>query len=641
MDFKTVAETFEKIESISSRNEMVAVIADFYKKSSIEDAQIFSYLIEGRVAPQFIRSEFSFAEKSLINLFDDYCRLKGLNVNVAKLRKETGDIGLTIQAVKQAVIENVSRWKSLNHNVNLTVVRLSALNVYEKLWEIVNIEGSGSVNQKGAAFMKLFEVSSDIEVKFLARIVCGKLRMGCNIKTLLDALSVCVASDKSMRELLDLAYGFISDAGYIAKLVLSPKDKQEVIAHLEGVSPVVGIPIFPRLVDRVAGFDEAYDKLDGQFYVEPKYDGVRCHIHKGVDFASKEVGQRIWVRYITFADKGEMDLFGKVGGQVPTTVGNELYSRNLENFTEMFPEVISSVEKLNCISCIIDCEIVGLSKNGFVPFQETMTRRRKYGVEGKSNVLPVKAFAFDLLSLNGEDISKLDFSRRIELLDNLIKSSENLDNIEFAPTTLVKDKVELKELFDKYVKEGYEGIVLKQPTGRYLPGVRNLEWIKLKKSLEQMHVDTFDLTILGFYHGSGKQTKFNMGALLGGVYDDESGLFEPITKIGTGITEEMWRDISSKLSDLTVKSKPISVNAGAYIEPDVWVDPKIVVTVDADEISKSHVYDVGKTVLGFGVALRFPRLIEFGRDKLAEDCTSVEEVVEMYRMRSKERKEKS
>ena len=65
--------------------------------------------------------------------------------------------------------------------------------------------------------------------------------------------------------------------------------------------------------------------------------------------------------------------------------------------------------------------------------------------------------------------------------------------------------------------------------------------------------------------------------------------------------------------------------------PDIWVTPKYTITVDADEITKN--ISNSKELVGGGLSLRFPRLIEFDRDKSIEDITTVKELVQMYKMR--------
>jgi DNA ligase-1 len=213
-----------------------------------------------------------------------------------------------------------------------------------------------------------------------------------------------------------------------------------------------------------------------------------------------------------------------------------------------------------------------------------------------------------------------------------------------TPCDYISTLEEQNLLFDKYVEMGFEGVVIKKVEAKYLPGVRNFEWIKLKKTMSENNIDSVDLVILGYYYGSGKQTEFGMGALLAGVYNKETGFFEPVTKIGTGITQEQWREIKVALDEITLREEELverngvqmckSVAYSNFEVPDKWVYPKIVVQVDSDEISRSQSYEAGKDKLGFGLALRFPRLVIFNRDKVAEDATSTQELVEMYMLKS-------
>ncbi len=163
-----------------------------------------------------------------------------------------------------------------------------------------------------------------------------------------------------------------------------------------------------------------------------------------------------------------------------------------------------------------------------------------------------------------------------------------------------------------------------------MPGVRNFDWIKVKKSIESSVVDTIDAVVLGYYYGSGKKTAFGMGSLLVGVYNSEEDVFESVGKLGTGFTDKDWEAVSKRLVPLQSKHKVENVRS--ELKADVWLQPEVVVSVEADEISKSSVHLAGRSNLGFGLSLRFPRLIYFGRDKLAQDCTSVSELIEMWNM---------
>lgn len=669
VSFEEVAKILSQLDSVSSRNEMVVIISQFYRRLDSEEIQIFSYLLEGRVAPQFVPAEFNFSEKSLVNVLSDLARGFNFKFDFAQERLQSGDVGDTAYLLRETM--NAANVTQRN------LVKLSLKEVYLKLWEIVLASGTGSVKVKSSIFLDLFTKLTPTECKYLSRIVSGKLRLGCNVKTLLDALSIMIVGDKSLRDRLDLAYGFATDVGYLASVLLGEIEKQDGIgtekeiakidSRLEKIIPTPGVPMFPRLVERVGSFEEAFERLEGKFYVEPKYDGMRGQIHKGVDYEGQYFEDRIWSQWVgrlkSNRDGGVLhdSLFG--GGlfqgvsdssvaKERTEKGIEIFSRNLEDLTEMFPEIIEAVEKLECKSCILDCEIVGVVDESlsdyeskiakgvklFLPFQDTMTRRRKYDVGSQRESVPVRGFAFDLLELDGQDISRLDFGRRYEILKDLVARSSAQKILMIAGNHEVNNLEKLNELFDAYVEQGLEGVVLKKIEGRYLPGVRNLDWIKLKKTMKEGNVDSVDLVVLGWYAGSGKQVRFGMGALLAGVYNDETGVYEPVTKIGTGITEDQWDVIASRLGELRVNERPVDVADGDYEKPDGWVVPEVVVTVDADEISRSTVYSVGTDRLGYGLALRFPRLMVFDRDKLPEDATSVTELVEMHGIRGSGKK---
>ncbi len=135
---------------------------------------------------------------------------------------------------------------------------------------------------------------------------------------------------------------------------------------------------------------------------------------------------------------------------------------------------------------------------------------------------------------------------------------------------------------------------------------------------------------MGYIFGRGKRADFGAGALLVGVYDKEKDEFVTVSKIGTGLTDEEWREIHRRADKIKVDHKPARVNA--VMEPSVWIKPEIVIEVLADEITKSPTHTAGKTETEPGYALRFPRLVKFrDADKRAEDSTTVSELIEMYK----------
>ncbi|MCL5433230.1 MAG: DNA ligase, partial [Patescibacteria group bacterium] len=199
---------------------------------------------------------------------------------------------------------------------------------------------------------------------------------------------------------------------------------------------------------------------------------------------------------------------------------------------------------------------------------------------------------------------------------------------------VVTDVKTLTVLLEDSISKGLEGIVVKKLESKYEAGARNFNWVKLKRhSAGELH-DTIDCVILGYVTGKGKRTAFGAGALLVGVYDKEKDEFVTVSKIGTGLSDEEWREIHKRADKIRVDHKPARVNS--LIVPSVWIKPEIVIEVLADEITRSPIHTAGKSKDEPGYALRFPRLVSFrDKDKKAEDATTVREFIQMYKDQSK------
>jgi DNA ligase-1 len=610
--FIEVCKLFDTLEGTSSRNEMTEELANFYKNINPQESQILSYLILGRVAPSFVESEFNYSEKSFLSLLEDLVKAKELDKEeVQDKRQELGDIGDTLEYFTEEL-----GYKSKE---------LILEDLYEKLWEIVNTRGTGSVEGKNKIIVDVLKKISPLEAKYFSRIICGSLRFGVSAKTLLDVFSVMVKGDKSMRDELDRAYGAYADIGYISSLVKAGKTS-EVEKKIGEVKVQPGIPLLSRLVERVNTFEEVFERLGEEILVQPKYDGLRCQIHKfkKEDFSKKD---SIWFEYIREESNGS--LFETTENQYNI----KLFTRNLEDVTDMFPEIVESARDIKRESFILDSEVLGwdTKEEKFLPFQDTMQRRRKYEVKDKQTDIPVKALVFDILYLNGKSLLQEDTEERINKLEGLNASKEErrrgggdtVRGIQKTTTERVRNAKKLREIFDREVGKGYEGLIAKQKEGGYLPGTRNYEWIKLKKSMLRGLVDTIDLVVVGYNLGSGRRKELGVGSILGAAYNEVEDVFETVCNVGTGFTDEQLREIADTLKEDSVKEKPKNVVIGKDLEPDVWVDPKIVFTVEADEITKKKDSD--------SLSLRFPRLVMWDRDKNPIQATTVAELEGMYK----------
>lgn len=606
--FSELSKTFSEVESIQSRNEMTKILSEFYKTLSTEEIQIVSYLVAGRVAPMFVKAEFNYSEKSLINLVKSIVYSKNIKFDVKEEFSKSGDIGNLV-----AVFSQKAGYSSKN-------LRISE--VYDALWNIVNISGNGAVERKNSIVSDLLSKMSGEEGKYLARIVCGELRLGTNIRTLLDVFSFCVKGDKSLRDELDRAYGVSADIGYIASksVALSPEKAVKELAHIK-VNP--GVPILSRLVERVGSFEEVLERIEPPVLVQPKFDGLRCQIHKFSKSQQFKDYDVVWKNRLA-GNTSSGGLFDVKEEDTKVV----LFTRNLEDVTEMFPEIVRSAEKAEEKSFVLDSEILGWNykKNTFLSYQETMQRRRKYSVGKKMEDIPVQAMIFDVLYLDGKDLTNIDTESRIEILNE--KFNNTVEGIKLSETEYVNDKEGLEEAFNRYVSKGLEGIIIKQREGEYKAGFRNYEWIKLKKSMDKDLVDTVDMVIVGYFKGMGRRTNLGLGAFLGAIFNEEKETFDVVCKVGTGLTDDMIKTLSKSLNDSKITDRYKDVRVGDEFLPDVWVKPSIVVTVEADEITRN--LNKSEDSVASGLSLRFPRLVDVRSDKNAEDITTLTELKEMF-----------
>jgi len=578
MKFNRLAQYWQKIDKTSSRLEMTAILARLFKESSGEEIDQIVYLSLGRLRPKYEGVEFSLAEKMMVRVI---ARAYNRPVDeVTKAFKQKGDLGDLIPDRKS--------------NGNIAVV-----DVYQRLMAIAVDSGQGSQERKVNQMAGLLKDLDGLSAKYLVRIPINNLRLGFSEMTVLDGLSWMSAGDKSLRPVLEKAFNVCADIGLVAK-----EFKNKGIQRIRKIRPQVGVPIRPQKSERLPSAEKIVEKLV-RFAVEGKWDGLRVQIH--ID-KSKRIQEK------------ENSLFGEE--KYKSLV--RIFSRNLDNMTAMFPEIIAAVSKLPIESVILDGEAVGFDpKTGkLLPFQETVQRKRKYGVAGKAKELPLKVFVYDILYLNGKNLIGLPFIKRRQELEKVIP--KKVDGLELAEQEIVEDEKKLRELREKYIHLGLEGVMCKKLDTAYQAGARNFNWVKFKKVTQGELADTIDAVVMGYYVGRGKRTGFGLGAFLVGL-PDKKGNIGSIAKIGTGLSDEQWRELKVRGAKYEVRSKPEEYLVDKNLLPDVWMKPRMVVEIMADEITKSPIH-------AFALALRFPRLVRFRDDKKIDEATSKKELERLFKL---------
>ncbi|MDP3941826.1 MAG: ATP-dependent DNA ligase [bacterium] len=593
MQFSVLATYFEKLESTSSRLALIDILADLFKHTHKDEIEKIIYLLQGRIAPFFAPIEIGMADKTVASALAQAFSEK--REHVLKLYSHKGDMGLVAQELSK---------KSEVRSTKLTVDE-----VFRVLTEIANTAGDGTVEKRTQLLVGLFKQVDPVSAKHLVRIPLGNTRLGIGDPTVLDGLALAVLGDRTKRKLLEKAYNETSDLGLIGKTLM-----QGGLMSVQKLGVTVGRPIRSELCERLPNPEKVFEKMSYDankkevgVHATPKYDGFRVQIHKD--------GQKV-----------------------------SMFSRNLEDMTHMFPELIKgTLRQVKAKTAILDTEALAYQPESeeFLPFQETTKRRRKHNIEEVAKQLPLRAFVFDMLYLNGKSLIDLPLMER---MDYLKKEVEKDDTLIPAPGKILHKPEELQLMLDDSISKGLEGVVAKRIDSPYEAGGRNFNWVKLKRhSAGELH-DTIDCVILGYIFGKGKRTAFGAGALLVGIYDKENDAFVTVSKIGTGLTDEEWQSIKVKTKGLTLDHRPARVNS--LITPSVWVRPEIVIEVLADEITRSPLHTAGMsfsddqdkelTEKKVGYALRFPRLITFrDKDKKAEDATTVRELAEMFKEQGK------
>lgn len=567
------------MEKTTSRLELTDHLVLILKKTPTDMLDKIVYLIQGKLGPDYQSSELGIAEKLIIKSLS---LVSGNSLNeINKKYFEIGDLG--------EVAYNI-----LTNKIQTTLISglLTIENVFNTLLKIARVSGIGSIDNKLRFIVSLLNNSSNLEAKFIVKLILGNLRLGIADFTLLDAIALTFTGEKKNRQILERAYNVSSDLGKIA-LILSRGSIEDIMS----ISISLFIPIRPMLAERVSNPSEALEKIDGDALAEFKIDGERIQIHK----------------------KGKR---------------TELFTRSLENVTSNFPDLIKAFDNIETKDLIAEGEVVAINpeNNKYLPFQSLMRRRRKYNIQEITAAYPVILNLFDLLYYDGSDRTHVPLLERRKLLANIFGRQQKSDKVKLIDQIKVSRIEEMENYTEKALKNGCEGIMIKNPSSQYRAGAREWAWMKLKKEYSGEVTDSVDLVVVGALHGKGRRVG-KYGALLLATYDAKRDVFCTICKVGTGFTDNVLLTITDKLNRHVIKHKHPRVESG-NTKMDTWFEPKIVLEIISPEITLSPVYTtaINKIKPEYGLALRFPKFTgKIRDDKSAEDATTVKEIFKIYK----------
>jgi len=286
-----------------------------------------------------------------------------------------------------------------------------------------------------------------------------------------------------------------------------------------------------------------------------------------------------------------------------------LYSRRLEDVTGSLPDLVELVRsQVMAREAILDGEVVAIGVDGKpMAFQQLLRRfRRKYGVEGMQDEIPLNLNIFDVMYIDGKSLIDLPLRERIKFLAGVIRDGGGLL---LAEETITENPIVVERVYAEALEAGHEGVMLKNPDSVYAPGKRGKNWLKVKPIMENL-----DLVVVGGEWGKGRRAHF-VGSYVLACMDPKSRVPLWIGRVGTGMSDEDLKDLTGIFRELIVSEEG----------RDLLFEPRIVFEVAYEEIQKSSNYSAG-------YALRFPRLVRVRSDKSPSEADTIKRVEALYSM---------
>jgi len=531
MDYSVLAETYEKLEKVSSKLQKTEILADLFKKTSTDELPKVVLMIMGRVFPTNSEYELGIANQMMLKAIAKASGFKATEVE--QKFKKTGDLGLTAEEYAKGKRQST-----------LLKKKLSVDYVFKSLRELPFATGHGSQEKKLNIIAELLLSAKPKEARYIVRTAIENLRVGAAEGIIRDAIvsAFLLRSDtnkeskKEITETVDYAWNIISDFGEIAKIA-----KEKGIDGLKKPKFEIGKPIQVMLAEKAGSMEEVFKEFKALF-VETKYDGMRAQIHKK--------GTEIWI-----------------------------YTRRLENVTKQFPDLVEFCKKgLTTRECIVEGEVLGISDKTKLPlpFQVLSQRiHRKHGIEQMMKEIPIQINLFDVICVDGKLLVDRPFSERRKILEKIIRTIPG--KLQAAEQLFTDDIKKAEKFYKSALDAKQEGAMLKVPDSSYVFGRHVGGWYKIKPIME-----TLDLVIVGATWGEGKRSKWLSSYVLA-CRDPENGKFLECGMMSTGLTEEEYENMTKVLKPLILSEK------GKNVE----IKPRVVVETGYQEIQKSPNYTSG------------------------------------------------
>lgn len=461
-------------------------------------------------------------------------------------RTATGSSSETIARLMNNIPEAVKK----RAPGNLTLLQVEE--IFDQLYTV------SSRSDKEKILWETWSRMTPVEIKYFIRMLSqGSLRIGFETRSVVSAIAKAFNKKRE-----DVRYAHMI-TGSIGKTAMLAKHNQLDEAQFRLFHPLsfmLASPIESRSVENIE-----------EYVAEEKFDGMRAQVHVN---------------------------------------GNDIkiYSRDLNDITNSFPDIVSFFVERDIPAAVFDGEICVYKDDTILPFQ-LLQKRMGVKKPGKKILekYPVLFIAYDLLYTDGKPIFDLKLPERRGLLNDLAESYNLPTSVQFD----VSDKDDIDILFKRALEHGNEGLMLKHKNSIYEYGQRRKSWLKVKKP-----GGSFDTVIMYAHAGSGKRggtySDFTLGI---SVKEDEryEEEFIPIGKAYGGYTDEELKKINQKVKELTVER----------YGPTLGLIPELVVEIEFDDIQVNKRTKAGYT-------LRLPRFKSIRWDLGPSDVNTLNDVEKLY-----------
>jgi DNA ligase-1 len=430
---------------------------------------------------------------------------------------------------------------------------LSVNEVYEAIKFIAKLKG---VRERELYISSLLRVSTPSEAKYIVRLLLGDLKLGYYASTVMRAAARAYHVPV---ELIQNACAIMGIADGISMASMGELKLAEIKMR-------PGQFIKPQLA-----YLYEPDKVVYPVRAEYKIDGSRLQVHKW--------GTQTWI-----------------------------FSRRGVEKSKTLPEIVGIAQRLNAQSCIVDGEVLAVDQEGKpLPFQVMLERtvpRELTPEELAERMAKVRVTykAFDILFLNGRELTSLPLSERRKYLLEVVPPEYLAEGVE------CQNEVELMRFYDEALKKGFEGIVVKNLNSPYEIGQRTYTWLKLKPER-----DTIDCTIVKALYGKGKRAGLYSSFLLA-VRDPKEKKLYTIGKVSNLPEQTM-----DALATIVEKTKTSEDDEGVYVKPTVVVEATYQEIQETDEYTS-------------GYALRVPKIVRFRTDKTIEEIDTLDKLKKLYEL---------